>query len=135
YAIINQAHVSCLIGNLSSDESYVTAMPLFHIAGSLGAVMFSLYLGATLIPLITFDPAKELELMASEKATFSFNVPTMLVAMLNHPRFIAGEFDLSSLREIITGATPVPVVLMEEAREKRAPTARSYSGLRNRQEQ
>jgi fatty-acyl-CoA synthase len=129
HPIINQAHVSCLLGNLRSDERYVTAMPLFHIAGSLGAVMFSLYLGATLIPLITFDPAKELELMASEKATFSFNVPTMLVAMLNHPRFLAGEFDLSSLREIITGATPVPVVLMEEVREKMGADCTIVFGL------
>jgi fatty-acyl-CoA synthase len=129
YAIINQAHVSCLIGNLRSDERYVTAMPLFHIAGSLGAVMFGLYLGATLIPLITFDPGKELELMAAEKATFSFNVPTMLVAMLNHPRFIAGEFDLSSLREIITGATPVPVVLMENVREKMGADCTIVFGL------
>jgi len=129
YAIINQAHVSCLIGDLRSSERYVTAMPLFHIAGSLGAVMFGLYLGATLIPLITFDPAKELELMACEKATFSFNVPTMLVAMLNHPRFIAGEFDLSSLREIITGATPVPVVLMEDVRAKMGADCTIVFGL------
>ena len=129
HAIINQAHVSCLLGNLRSDERYVTAMPLFHIAGSLGAVMFGLYLGATLIPLIAFDPAKELELMDSEKATFSFNVPTMLVAMLNHPRFLAGEFDLSSLREIITGATPVPVVLMEDVREKMGADCTIVFGL------
>jgi fatty-acyl-CoA synthase len=129
HAIINQAHVSCLLGNLQSDERYVTAVPLFHIAGSLGAVMFGLYLGATLIPLITFDPAKELELMACEKATFSFNVPTMLVAMLHHPRFLAGEFDLSSLREIITGATPVPVVLMENVREKMGADCTIVFGL------
>jgi fatty-acyl-CoA synthase len=129
YGIINQAHVSCLIGNLQPDERYVTAMPLFHIAGSLGAVMFSLYLGCTLIPLISFDPAKELELFDKEKATFSFNVPTMLVAMLNHPRFIAGEFDLSSLREIITGATPVPVVLMEDVRAKMGADCTIVFGL------
>ena len=129
YAIINQAHVSCLIGALRPDERYVTAMPLFHIAGSLGAVMFSVYLGCTLIPLISFDPAKELELFAKEKATFSFNVPTMLVAMLNHPRFVAGEFDLSSLREIITGATPVPVVLMEDVRAKMGADCTIVFGL------
>ncbi|HSQ20134.1 MAG TPA: AMP-binding protein, partial [Blastocatellia bacterium] len=129
YGIINQAHVSCLIGNLKSDERYVTAMPLFHIAGSLGAVMFSVYLGCTLIPLISFDPAKELELFEKERATFSFNVPTMLVGMLNHPRFIAGEFDLSSLREIITGATPVPVVLMEDVREKMGADCTIVFGL------
>jgi len=93
-------------------------MPFFHIAGSLGAILFGVYLGCTLVPLIYFDPEKELELLHRERATLSFNVPTMLVAMLNHPRFIAGEFDLSSLREIITGATPVPVVLMEQVKEK-----------------
>jgi fatty-acyl-CoA synthase len=129
YGIINQAHVSCLIGSLRPDERYVTAMPLFHIAGSLGAVMFSVYLGCTLIPLISFDAAKELELLDKEKATFSFNVPTMLVAMLNHPRFMAGEFDLSSLREIITGATPVPVVLMEDVRAKMGADCTIVFGL------
>jgi fatty-acyl-CoA synthase len=129
YGIINQAHVSCLIGNLRAEERYVTAMPFFHIAGSLGAIMFAVYLGCTLIPLISFDAAKELELLDKEKATFSFNVPTMLIAMLNHPRFLAGEFDLSSLREIITGATPVPVVLMEEVRAKMGAECTIVFGL------
>jgi fatty-acyl-CoA synthase len=129
YGIINQAHVSCLIGSLRSNERHVTAMPFFHIAGSLGAVMFGVYLGCTLIPLIYFDAEKELELLDKEKATFSFNVPTMLVAMLNHPRFLAAEFDLSSLREIITGATPVPVVLMEDVRAKMGADCTIVFGL------
>src|SRR5215510_851225 len=129
YGIINQAHVSCLIGSLGPDERYVTAMPFFHIAGSLGAIMFGVYLGCTLIPLIHFDPLKELELFHKEKATFSFNVPTMLVAMLNHPRFVAGEFDLSSLRQITTGATPVPVVLIEEVKAKMGADCTIVFGL------
>jgi len=129
HGIINQTHVSCLIGNLKSGERYVTAMPFFHIAGSLGAVMFAVYLGCTLIPLISFDPAKELELFDKEKATFSFNVPTMLIAMLNHPRFLAGDFDLSSLREIITGATPVPVALMEDVKAKMGADCTIVYGL------
>jgi fatty-acyl-CoA synthase len=82
-----------------------------------------------LIPLIHFDPAKELELLDKEKATFSFNVPTMLVAMLNHPRFLAGEFNFSSLREIITGATPVPVALMEDVKNKMGATCTIVYGL------
>jgi len=53
----------------------------------------------------------------------------MLVAMLNHPRFIAGEFDLTSLREIITGATPVPVVLMEDVRAKMGADCTIVFGL------
>ncbi|HEY6330970.1 MAG TPA: AMP-binding protein, partial [Blastocatellia bacterium] len=115
---LNQAHVCCSRSNLTAGERQVTAMPFFHVAGSIGGIIFSLYLGCTLIPLISFDPAKELELFASERATMSFNVPTMLIAMLSHPRFLAGEFNLSQLRHITTGATPVPVVLMEQIKEK-----------------
>ncbi|MGH9833908.1 MAG: AMP-binding protein [Blastocatellia bacterium] len=114
--LINQSHVACARGDLRDEERYVTAMPLFHIAGSLGGTIYCLYLGCTLIPLVSFDPLKQLELFAEERGTFTFAVPTMLVAMLNHQRF--AEFDLSSMRNIFTGATPVPVVLMEQIKEK-----------------
>jgi fatty-acyl-CoA synthase len=40
----------------------------------------------------------------------------MLIAMFNHPRF--SEFDLSSVRSIFTGATPVPVAVMEQVKAK-----------------
>src|SRR5262245_56026001 len=114
--LINQARVACTRGDLSAAERYVTAMPMFHIAGSLGGTIYCLYLGCALIPLIGFDPVKHLELFELEKGTFTFAVPTMLIAMLNHPRF--AEFDLASLRSIFTGATPVPVPLMEQIKEK-----------------
>jgi fatty-acyl-CoA synthase len=114
--LINQSRVACTRGDLSAAERYVTAMPLFHIAGSLGGVIYSLYLGCALIPLISFDPLKNLELLDRQKGTFTFAVPTMLIAMLNHPRF--AEYDLSALRNIYTGATPVPVALMEQIKEK-----------------
>ncbi|MGE0128897.1 MAG: AMP-binding protein [Blastocatellales bacterium] len=114
--LINQSHVACARGDLSEDERYVTAMPLFHIAGSLGGTIYCLYLGSTLIPLVAFDPLKHLELFEQERGTFTFAVPTMLVAMLNHPRF--AEFDLSSVRNIFTGATPVPVVVMEQIKQR-----------------
>ncbi len=114
--LINQSHIACSRGDLRADERYVTSMPYFHVAGSLGAIIYSVYLGCTLIPLIAFDPLKQLELFEKEKGTFTFAVPTMLVAMLNHPRF--AEFDLSSLRSIFTGATPVPVIVMEQIKER-----------------
>jgi fatty-acyl-CoA synthase len=114
--LINQSRVACTRGDLSAAERYVTAMPLFHIAGSLGGVIYCLYLGCALIPLIAFDPLKNLELIERQKGTFTFAVPTMLIAMLNHPRF--AEFDLSTMRNIYTGATPVPAPLMERIKEK-----------------
>ena len=116
HSLVNQAHLATARGHLSANERYVTAMPLFHVAGCLGAVIYSIYLGCTLIPLVVFDPLKYLELFEQEKGTFTFAVPTMLIAMLGHPRF--SEFDLSSVRLILTGATPVPVALMEQVKDK-----------------
>jgi fatty-acyl-CoA synthase len=127
YNIVNQQQCAILNQDYSQDR-YVNPMPLFHIAGSnfvIGAVM----VGSTLIQLIAFDPVKELELLDQEQGKSSFLVPTMLIAMLNHPRFLAGEFDLSSLQRIYTGGTPIPVVLMEQVKEQMGADCRIYFGL------
>lgn len=116
YSLVNQSHVATTRGSLMVDERYVSSMPLFHVAGCLGAVIYSIYLGCTLIPLIAFDPQKQLELFEKERGTFTFAVPTMLIAMLNHPKY--ADYDLSSLRSIFTGATPVPVPLMEQLKQR-----------------
>ncbi len=100
-----------------SKERGVSPLPLFHIAGS-ATVLGWLINGGTLVQMVAFDPVRQLELMSSEKATTSGGVPTMLIAMLNHPRFLAGEFDLSNLRMMGTAAAAVPVVMMEQVKSK-----------------
>jgi fatty-acyl-CoA synthase len=127
YGIVNQ----WLCAGLNKDysqERYVNPMPLFHIAGS-NFVTAAVMSGMTLIQLIAFDPVKELELLDRERGTCSFLVPTMLIAMLNHPRFLAGKFDLSSLKQVFTGGTPIPVVLMEQVKERMGADCRIYFGL------
>jgi fatty-acyl-CoA synthase len=116
HSIINNMFLFTARGKISSDERYLTAMPFFHSAGCVMGVLATLVSGSTLIPLIAFDPVKELELIVAEKATFSLNVPTMFAAMINHPRFLAGEFDTSSLRHLSCGGSPVPVALMEQVK-------------------
>lgn len=114
HGVINNAFLHISRGKFQPDDRFVTAMPFFHTAGCVMAVIGCLINGCTLIPLITFDPAKELGLISSEKGTVCGGVPTMLIAMLNHPRFQAGEFDTSSLRHVLSGGSPVPLVLMEQ---------------------
>ncbi len=118
YGVINNSWQFTARCGLSSTDRFVTAMPLFHCSGCVCGVLGSMLRAATLIPLITFDAAKQLELVAKEKATYLIGVPTMLIAMLNHPRFRAGEFDTSSLRCAASGGSPVPVSLMEEVKEE-----------------
>ena len=49
-------------------------------------------------------------------ARITGGVPTMLLAILQHPEF--EKFDLSSLILISSGAAPVPVLLMEQVKER-----------------
>ena len=116
HGMVNNARLSFARLGVQPGERYVTPMPFFHVAGSLLSLLGPLTCGATLIPLIAFDPAKHLELMAAERATHSAGVPTMLIAMLGHPRL--ADFDLSSLRQVGCGGSPVPVSLMEQVKEK-----------------
>jgi fatty-acyl-CoA synthase len=116
HGMVNNARLSFIRLGIAPDDRFVVPMPFFHVAGSLCALLGALTQGSTLIPLISFDPLKQLELMSAERATFSVGVPTMLIAMVNHPRL--REFDLSTLRQIGTGGSPVPVSLVEQvARE------------------
>jgi fatty-acyl-CoA synthase len=115
YGMINNARISFLRLGVKEGDRVVTPMPFFHTAGCVLSLLGSLAQGAAYIPLIAFDPAKQLELLAQERGTHSLAVPTMLIAMLNHPRFRSGEFDLSSLRQILCGGASVPIVLLEQA--------------------
>ncbi len=100
-----------------SHDRYVNPMPFFHIAGA-GFIVQALQSGMPTIGLIGFDPVKVMELIQQEKGTMTFCVPTMLIAIINHPRFVAGDFDLSSLRLAISGGASVPVVLLEGVKAK-----------------
>jgi fatty-acyl-CoA synthase len=127
YNIINTVRAALGV-NYDPDERSVSPMPLFHIAGANFATGMTLS-GATFIPMLAFDPVKLMELVDKEKGTSAFCVPAMIAAWLNNPRFQAGEFDLSSFKRIHTGGAPVPVVLMEQVREKLGADCRIYFGM------
>ena len=56
-----------------------------------------------------------LELIESAGVNHLHAVPTMLVAMLEHPRL--AHTDLSSLKTVMSGGSPVPAVLVRRVRE------------------
>jgi len=91
-------------------------MPFFHTAGCVAAVLGNLYTGSALHPLLAFDPLKALQIISQERCTTFLAVPTMLLAMLQHPDF--GYYDLSSLKQVCSGGAPVPVALMEQVKER-----------------
>jgi fatty-acyl-CoA synthase len=68
--------------------------------------------GATIVyPADAFDPLAVLEAVAEERCVSLYGVPTMFIAILDHPRF--AEFDLTSLRTGVMAGSPCPVEVMK----------------------
>ncbi len=94
---------------------WLNAMPLFHIGGPVVTAMGTLSRRGTYVIAPGFDPQQMLELVESERATITLVVPTMILALLDHPDF--SKRDLSSLRTIMSGATAVPAALVERTKK------------------
>src|SRR5712691_8520935 len=92
--------------------------PFFHVAGSVAGLLTPLYFGYTIYPLLTFDPIKALQVISRERCHISGGVPTMLLAMLQHPDF--ERYDLTSLKVVVAAGAPVPVFLMEQVKARMA---------------
>ncbi len=116
YNIVNNAYGFMKNWRQRPGDHGSTAMPFFHVGGCVLSTLGSLCIGSTLHPLISFDPLKALQVVSMEHCTTFGAVPTMLIAMMQHPDF--SSFDLSSLRAVISGGAPVPVYLMEQVKAK-----------------
>lgn len=97
---------------LTPGERLCIPVPFYHcfgmVMGNLGCTTH----GVTMvIPAPGFDPAATLDAIETERCTGVYGVPTMFIAMQNHPSF-AGR-DLSSLRTGIMAGSVCPVEVMK----------------------
>ena len=111
YNILNNGYMVGESLGLTADDRLVIPVPLYHcfgmVMGNLGCITH----GTTMIyPNDAFDPLLTLETVAQEQATGLYGVPTMFIAMLDHPR--RAEFDLSSLRTGIMAGATCPIEVM-----------------------
>jgi fatty-acyl-CoA synthase len=115
-SILNNGAIFARRWGIYQGDHVCTAMPFFHAGGCVLGILAALGAGATLHPLIAFDPLKALQVINSERCSRLGGVPTMLLAMMQHPDF--EKYDLSCLKSVISGGSPVPVYLMEQVKER-----------------
>ncbi|WP_277372351.1 AMP-binding protein [Pseudomonas sp. AA-38] len=97
--------------DIAPDDSMLHAASLIHASG---VFVLPFWLrGARTVIMPGFDPQAYLQLIQKEKITSVNMVPTMLQMLLDHPSFQGA--DLSSLRHIIYGASPMPRPVIEKA--------------------
>ena len=97
---------------LGPDDRLCVPVPLYHCFGMVMANLGCLTHGSALVyPAAGFDPLATLEAIAAERCTAVYGVPTMFIAMLDHPAF--ADFDLSTLRTGIMAGSPCPIEVMK----------------------
>jgi long-chain acyl-CoA synthetase len=89
-----------------SEDSFLTALPLFHIYGMTTSMNVPISLGAKMIVLPRFDTTAALTAIQRNKVTVFCGVPTMYAALLANPDI--GNFDLTNIRVCVSGASPLP---------------------------
>ena len=107
----NGAHTADRAG-IPDGAVQVTTMPLFHTGGCVCCVIGAVAKRATQVLVEAFDPGLVIELMQTYRCNAMLGVPTMLVAMMEHPSFAAA--DLSSLKAIYSGGSTVPAAIVAD---------------------
>ena len=102
----------------TSDTRVLLATPAFHV-GVIGYAIQAYWHAATIVLQRGFDPAGVLRAIETERITFTFFVAAMLQAVLDAPGI--HDADLSSMRNIVTAAAPVPVPLLQRAIARLGP--------------
>lgn len=98
---------------LSADDRLCIPVPLYHCFGMVMGNLGCLTHGTAMVyPSETFDPVATLQAIAEERCTGLYGVPTMFIALVNHPEF--AKFDLKSLRTGIMAGSPCPIELMKK---------------------
>ncbi|MBA0633402.1 hypothetical protein Godav_002013 [Gossypium davidsonii] len=91
---------------------FLCVLPMFHVFGLAVIVYSQLQKGNALVSMSKFDFGLLLKNVEKYKATHLWVVPPIVLAMAKQS--IVKKFDLSSVREIGSGAAPLGKELMEE---------------------
>jgi long-chain acyl-CoA synthetase len=99
---------------VTADDVFLHAAPMFHLADGF-FFMLGTTMGCTHVIVPAFEPTLVLQTIQDEKIETALLVPTMINMVVNHPEI--SRFDLSSLRRLVYGASPMPEAVIRKAME------------------
>jgi fatty-acyl-CoA synthase len=115
HGVVNTARNIALRVKFPEGGVHINAMPMFHIAGAAVAEMGVIAQRGTFVLMPHFDATLMLELFESERGNATLIVPTMILALLNHPD--RAKRDLSTMQTILSGAANVPAAMVRQVHE------------------
>ncbi len=102
--------------DLSTADRMMIQVPMFHCFGMVLSMTSMMTHGGTLCPIPYFSPKSSLACVNDERITCFNGVPTMFIAMFNHPDF--AKTDFSYMRTGIMAGANCPADLMRRASEE-----------------
>lgn len=112
--LVSNAFHKSLACSLTSDDVFLAAPAMFHVAG-IAPLVGLVWLGATIVTVPSFEPQRCLDLIEAHGATVMMPVPTMLAALVAAQR--GRRRDVSSLRMLGHAGSPIANALIEAAHE------------------
>ena len=97
---------------LTEKDRVCLPVPFFHCFGCVLGIMACVTHGSTIVPVERFNPVRTMNAIRDGRCTATYGVPTMYIAMLEHPDF--GTYDFSTLRTGIMSGSPCPIKVMEQ---------------------
>ncbi len=114
-----------LLDNYPADRGrQLTATPVGHFIGMLGAFLIPVLEGASVDLADVWDPAQVLALMAAEGVTVGGGPPYFITSLLDHPDFTAEH--LSRIRHVGLGGSTVPAAVTRRLADLGIFVYRSY---------
>lgn len=110
--IVNNGVAIANCMNFSYKDRLCIPVPFFHCFGCVLGTMACVASGATMVPIVAYNPTEVLETVEKERCTAVHGVPTMFIAELALPDF--DKYDLTSLRTGIMAGSPCPIESMKQ---------------------
>jgi len=141
--VANTVQCQAWLARKGVQESFIAAIPLFHVFGMVAVMSLAVALHAMMIMVPNpRDVGEVVDCIHRYRPTLFMGVPAMFNAINHHPGVIAGRYDLSSIFACISGSAPLPPVTKRRFEElsggvilegfgmSEAPTASHVNPLR-----
>jgi acyl-CoA synthetase (AMP-forming)/AMP-acid ligase II len=115
------------VEQLSDAEVLIGILPFYHIYGMTVIMSGALRAGATIVTMPRFDLKQFLDLVQRHGVTMGYLVPPIVLALAKHP--LVDDYNISTLRDIMSGAAPLPEPVAIACTERHGLMLRQGYGL------
>jgi long-chain acyl-CoA synthetase len=113
--LLSAAAIAQLPIMLTEWDVTMAVLPLFHIFGMTACLNLPIMTGGGIVLLPRFEVTEVMSAVEKEKVTFFPGVPTMYVAINNHPK--VARFELKTVRVAFSGGAPLPAAVRRQFNE------------------